>query len=201
MGSLIPVMNPSYPNLNSHDYPRIFFLNVLLLMLIPILFSGCVSQERVENTGELAKEIKSLKIKRFTQAELNELLLTTGQEMVSQANQAIENSTEANCGDSLEVSKAKQLGAEISLLFAKDTADANLHAKEIELLQAYAYQSRQGQPLPENLQKLNDSLTVFYAPLPTTSKLYQQCEEAAPPSFALWRVMLNQKEVIKNAKN
>lgn len=167
--------------------------------LVALLLAGCFSQERVENTGQLAKEIKASRIKRITPAEMADILNSAGQKLVAHAEKSLSGTVGDNnpCGEGLEVAEASQYGADISLLFAIDTTNSKLDRKEVELLSAYAYQHRNSAPLTESLQKLNDTLTVFYAPVNPASQLFEKCDRAAKSSFALWRVVLNQKTVIR----
>jgi len=174
------------------------------LALTAILLYGCGTNERVKNTGALSSEIKSTKIKRITDAELTSALHAAGQKIAAEATRSLENdpALEEGCDLPGKFSTIGQIklrtGAEIGLLLAKDTSDSRLFAKETDLLKAYAYQARAGAALEDNLQKINDTLTVYYAPVDPGSVLFKKCGEAAGSPFVLWRVALDRKKVIQS---
>lgn len=178
------------------------FSTILAIVSFCLLY-GCNTNERVENSGALSSEIKSMKIRRITDAELTSALHETGQKIAAAATGSLEKAPALaeNCGspDSLRALGLVKpgTGAEISLLFAKDTSDSRLFPKETDLLKAYAYQARLGGGLEDNLQKINDTLTVYYSPVDPGSVLFTKCGEATGSPFALWRIVLNQKKVIQ----
>lgn len=176
---------------------------VLTLASFYLLY-GCNSNERVDNSGALSSEIKSMKIKRVTDAELTSALHSTGQKIAAAATKSLEKdpAPEKGCGspDSLRAIGQLKLrtGAEIGLVLARDTSDSRLFPKETDLLKAYAYQARLGAGLEDNLQKINDTLSIYYAPVDPGSVLFKKCGEAAGSPFVLWRIVLNRKKVIQS---
>lgn len=183
-------------------FPQSFFTSLPgWLAVLFWMFTSCNSNERVDNSGDLAREIKSAQIKRITPAELAGLLNATGKKTAAKATESLHAAIESTgeCADlQAKIDAAtRQNGVEVELLYAKDTSNTTLFSKENDLLLAYDYQRRQEMPLSDNLQKINDTLTVYYAPLPTDSPLFQKCEEASGSAFAIWRVVLNQKEIIR----
>lgn len=166
------------------------------------LLSACNTNERVSNSEALASEIKAAKIRRITGAELDEMMLTSGKKIAGIATQALEKDTlPGNCTPTasqpvFDLLK-KKTGAGLTLVFLRDTASTFLSAKEKELLRAYQYEAGKGSTLSSELQKLNDTLSVFYSPVDKSSALFRNCPDATASPFVLWRVELNQKKVIQ----
>lgn len=186
---------------------RSFAASLLLPALILAsagMISGCRSEDRVRNSQALASEIRSSKIKRITSAELATALHDAGQKIAVLATKSLDKNTAYPAGcipvDSIKELDAvrHKMGVKIELLFAEDSASTDLFPKETDLLKAYHYQAVRGLALSDNLQKINDSLTIYYAPLKPGSAALKNCEKAASSPFALWRIVLNQKEIIKN---
>lgn len=179
------------------------FFSTMLAVVSFCLVYGCNTNERVENSGTLSSEIKSMKIRRVTDAELTSALHETGQKIAASATRSLEKdpALAESCSSPDSLRKLGLInpgtGVEIGLLFAKDTSGARLFPKETDLLKAYAYQARLGGGLEENLQKINDTLTVYYSPVDPGSPLFEKCGAAAGSPFALWRIVLNKKSVIQ----
>lgn len=172
-----------------------------------IFWIGCGTSERVENSQALISEMEAKQIKRFTSAEISNALQMAGEKIAVIANQEIEKDTsnleDCTSGTFLKslTPIEKRLGVQVSLLLAKDTTNTALFDKEKALLEAYHYQSHQpNAALSEHLQKINDTLSVYYAPVSPDSPLFKTCREAEISSFAVWRIVLNQKDVIKHMK-
>lgn len=184
--------------------PVVSLYGKVLVLTAALLLYGCGSNERVENSGALSSEIKSAKIKRVTDAELTSALHAAGQKIAAEATKSLEKdpALDKSCdspGNFSTIGEIKlRTGSEIGLLFAKDTSDSRLFPKETDLLKAYAYQARIGSGLEDNLQKINDTLTVYYAPVDSGSVIFKKCGEAAGSPFVLWRIALNRKEVIQS---
>ncbi len=199
----LPVSRPTTRRTQTLRSVTSLFAKVFALICVLLIY-GCNANERVENTGALSSEIKSMKIKRITDAELTAALHTAGQKIAEEATRSVEKdpALDESCysPDSLSAIRSIKLrtSAEIGLLFAKDTSDSQLFAKETDLLKAYAYQAGTGTALEENLQKINDTLTIYYAPVDPGSILFKKCGEAAGSPFVLWRVVLNRKKVIQS---
>ncbi len=168
------------------------------------ILSGCGPNERVDNSGALAKEIRTKKIRRITPAELTSALHSTGQKVAALATRSLEKDTvyKETCKSTSSLKELDavkgRIGVKVELAFAKDSVSHDLFPQEKELLKAYSYQTSQGAVLSDNLQKVNDSITVYHAPVSPGSPIFRNCKEAAQSPFAIWRIVLNQKDVIKN---
>ncbi len=199
-----PPINDLIPRYIKIPRPVTSLSGKIFALVSMLLIYGCNTNERVENSGALSSEIKSMKIRRITDAELTSALHSAGKKITAEATKSLEKepAPEENCdspGSLRAIERMKlRTGAEIGLLFAKDTSDSRLFPKETDLLKAYAYQARIGAGLEDNLQKINDTLTVYYAPVDSGSILFKKCGEAAGSPFVLWRVVLNQKKVIQS---
>jgi hypothetical protein len=175
-------------------------LSLSLLALFSALWTSCGSNERVNNTGALAAEIRAKQIKRISPSDVAQALREAGEVIAASANAAITKDSilTANC---LPSSLPAAVRAKICLLIAKDTSNSELHPVEIDLLKAYYYQSNQSSAtLSDHLQAINDTLTIYYAPLPLTSRVFSECETLSSSSFAVLRIALDRREVIKNIR-
>lgn len=188
----------------STDTP-LAFLAKTLLILVAVVGWNCSSNERVDTSSALKAEIKSKQIRRITTGDINEALQKAGEKIVTGANLAVGQDTAAlaNCTSQAFREKfaplKKRIQAEVSLVVANDTLRSDLSEKERELLKAYHYQSTtQPGSLTHHLQKIDLNTSVYYAPLPADSPILTHCDEARRSSFVLWRISLNQKEIIQH---
>ena len=94
-----------------------------------------------------------------------------------------------------------QYAVKIQLLGLADTDNPTMTSKERELLSAYAYNAEKGLPQFDNVQKLNDTLLVYNAPVPKESPICQQCFPDQKLSFAIWRILFDKKAVIQKMEN
>ena len=181
--------------------PTTLTFNKIVTLASLLLLYGCNTNERVKNAEALSAEIKSTKIKRITDAELTEALRAEGEKIAAEASASLEEKLTLgnNCDAASLISPIRlRAGTEIEFLFAKDTSNTRLFSKESDLLKAYAYQARIGAALEDNLQRINDTLTIYYAPADSSAAIFKKCTEAADSPFMLLRIILNQKEVIQS---
>lgn len=178
-----------------------YILSILILL-------SCNTENRVGNTKELAQEMKATQIKRVTDAQLVSTVDEWGKQMASVAQRALEKELaqkpeEAGsvCSNmsSLPLIAAldKEYGVNIQLMGPEDVSNSALSAKERELLDAYLYNAENNLPQSDNVQKLNDTLLVYNAPVPTDSRICTECFEKQKVSFAVWRILFDKKTVIR----
>ena len=182
------------------------FRHGLFGLLLFTTLNACVTEDRVGNK-ELAREIKNRQIKRITNTQLISTVDDWGKSLTQVAEKAVlsaieknPETTQATCttvGDN-PVIKAlhREYGVDIRLLSAADVANPKLFPKERELLDAYLYNAENGLPQSDNVQKLNDTLLVYNAPLAPTDLLCQKCFEHQQTSLVVWRILFNKKDVI-----
>ncbi len=169
---------------------------------------SCNTENRVGNTKELAQEMKAMQIKRVTDSQLVATVDEWGKQMASVAQKALEKELAQNpeqadsvCGNlgkiALVSALDKEYGVEIQLMGPEDVKNTALSAKERELLDAYLYNAENNLPQSDNVQKLNDTLLVYNAPVPASSRVASQCFENQKVSFAVWRILFDKKMVIR----
>jgi hypothetical protein len=177
-----------------------------LFALLTLL--GCNTEERVGNTRELAQEMKAMQIKRVTDAQLVSTVDEWGKQMASVARKALEKELAENPAQAgtlcqnpaslpLIAALDKEYGVTIQLMGPEDVTNTVLSAKERELLDAYLYNAENNLPQSDNVQKLNDTLLVYNAPLPADSQISTACFKNQKVSFAVWRILFDKKMVIR----
>lgn len=178
-----------------------------LFVLLTMIWAGCGNGERVSQTQELAAEMGAKQIRRLTAAELSDAIQKAGEKIAAVANQAAEK-------DSLKLSHCaspeflaalapieSRLNARITLLTAKDSVNIKLFPKEEEIVKAYIFQASQSsEGMADHLQKINDTLSVYYSPVKPGNPIFKKCEDLGGSPVAIWRIALDQREVIKHLK-
>ncbi|MBU1822457.1 MAG: hypothetical protein KKG00_13235 [Bacteroidetes bacterium] len=178
-----------------------YILSILILL-------GCNTEERVGNTKELAQEMKAMQIKRVTDAQLVATVDEWGKQMASVAQKALEKEMAQNPAQAgtlcqnpaslpLIAALDKEYGVTIQLMGPEDVQNPALSAKERELLDAYLYNAENNLPQSDNVQKLNDTLLVYNAPVPAGSQISAECFKNQKVSFAVWRILFDKKMVIR----
>lgn len=181
-------------------------MNHFICCLILCLFLAGCNNKRVENTKELSNEIKASKIVRVTNTQLIYTVDEWGKKISKLAQKSLEEALTKNPEKAGELCKnpsripiigalEKEYGVKISLLSAGDTKNPSLDKKEQELLEAYLYSAKNNASLSDNVQPLNDTLVVYN--LPADPKICKACLENQIPSFALWRLLFDKKEVLR----
>jgi len=178
---------------------------ILSCLALSICFFSC-NNKRLENTKELSTEIKASKIVRVTNTQLIYTVDEWGKKISKLSQKSLlealaknpENAAEL-CSDPSKVviigALQKEYGVKISLLTASDTNNINLNKKEQELLQAYLYSASSNAPLSDNVQPLNDTTVVYN--LPADIQICKTCLGDKKPSFALWRLLFDKKEILR----
>lgn len=178
---------------------------ILYCLAISLCFYSC-NNKRLENTKELSSEIKSSKIVRVTNTQLiytvdewGKKISKLSQKSLLEAMAKDPEKAAAFCMDPSKVSiigaLEKEYGVKISLLSASDTNNINLNKKEKELLQAYLYSAGSNAPLSDNVQPLDDTTVVYN--VPADGQLCKTCLGDKTPSFALWRLLFDKKEILR----
>ncbi len=177
-----------------------------IFILLALL--GCNTENRVGNTKELAQEMKAMQIKRVTDAQLVATVDEWGKQMASVAQKALEKEMVQNPAQAgtlcqnpaslpLIAALDKEYGVTIQLMGPEDVQNPALSAKERELLDAYLYNAENNLPQSDNVQKLNDTLLVYNAPVPAGSQISAECFKNQKVSFAVWRILFDKKMVIR----
>ena len=180
--------------------------NLYILTGFVCLFWSC-NAKRLENTKELTREIKSSQIKRVTNTQLIYTLDEWGKKITEIAQKSLEKEIKADpskakslCSNlsNITVLSAleKEYGVQIELLGDADLNNKKLFPKEIELLKAYQYSAKNNPTDHDNIQKLNDSLYVYNAPIPSDNIICQNCVTDEKP-FLLWRLLFDKKVIIR----
>lgn len=178
-------------------------------LLFLILLASCNSQNRVDNSNkELANEIRQSHIKRITNEQIISTIDLWGKELVKKSQEALlkeisktKEPVTVPCNDlsKLPIIAAyeQEYGVKIGLLTPADSANPELDSKEKELLAAYLYTAKQKLPQGDNIQKLNDTLYVYNAPVPEGTKISSSCFPDQPVPFSLWRIIFDKRKVIQ----
>lgn len=179
---------------------------ILYCLAFGLLLSGC-NNTRVENTKELSNEIKQSKIVRVTNTQLIYTVDEWGKKISKLAQKSLEEALAKNPEKAAELCKnpseipiigalEKKYGVKISLLGSDDTTNAKLDKKETELLKAYLYSAKSSSSsLSDNVQPINDTTVVYN--VPADLQICKACLADKTPSFALWRLLFDKKEILR----
>lgn len=180
--------------------------HLLILLGILSFLVGC-NTKRIENTKELNREIKSIQIKRVTDTQLNYTIDEWGKKIREIAQKSLEKELKNNPNKAENICKnlsqiavlaalEKEYGVEIQLLGDSDLNNKQLLPKEIELLKAYQFSAKSNPTTQDNIQKLNDSLYVYNAPIAADNIICSSCANIESP-FLLWRLLFDKKVIIR----
>ena len=191
---------------------RIKFLfmkrSLLLSGLLISLLTACNS-ERVHYTNELKQEMADSKIKRITNADLVETVDNLGakvsavvqKELTTQLQQTTNPAERAKLCQLQNLPKTKAIieryALDIRLLGTADVQNKTLNPKEREILDAYLYSAKQKQTPPSNIQKIDDTLFVYNAPIAANSLICEACFGKQDVPFAVWHLGFQKREVIR----
>ncbi len=75
-----------------------------------------------------------------------------------------------------------------------------LSSKEREVLDAYLYNAEQKLPQISNIQKINDTLYVYNAAVPTQNVICQTCFGDHKTPLAVWRLVFPKREIVRRMK-
>ncbi len=182
---------------------------IICIAMLAVALTSCdFKSGRIENTKELNREIKASQIKRVTNVQLVSSADEWGKKIAQIAEKSLKGELEKNpdaglahCGDlnGIPVIAAleKEYGVKVELFGINDVKRADLHAKEREILDAYAYSAKSNTQAGDNLQQLNDSLLVYNAPVAAGSIICKKCMASQDTTFAVWRLLFNKKEIIR----
>lgn len=182
------------------SWKNIFFL---------LLLAGCSSENRVDNSNKaLANEIKQSQIKRITNEQLISTIDVWGKELVKKTQEALADEIVKSqkpmnilCNDlsrlPIVAAYEREYGVKIGLLTPADSANSELDSKEKELLAAYLYNAERKLPQSDNIQKLNDTLFVYNAPVADNTQITSNCFPNQPAPFAVWRIIFDKRNVIQ----
>lgn len=182
----------------------------LSLILSALLFSllSC-NPERVKYTTELKQEMADKKIKRITNADLVETVDTFGeritvviqQELTAELQQTTDPAQRVNLCQLKNLPRTKAIAdryaIDIRLLSGADVPNKSLGTKEREVLDAYLYNAEQKLPQISNIQKINDTLYVYNAAVPTDNVICQTCSGTQKTPLAVWRLMFPKREIVR----
>lgn len=181
--------------------------NSAILFLALIAIWSC-NTKRLDNTKELSREIKASQIKRVTNTQLVYTVDEWGKKIAQIAEKALEKEIKANPEKAAETCKnltkipvlaalEKEYGVEIELLAESDTTNQKLFPKEKELLRAYIFSAKSNPTTQDNIQRLNDTLVVYNAPVPADHAICKTCMSSEKIPFALWRLLFDKKQIIR----
>ena len=184
-------------------FVNLFILSVTLVSCDP---------ERVKYTKELKREMADMKIKRITNADMVETVNTFG-EKISLTVQKELTTRLTDTKDPVQRAKLCQLqslprtkaitesyGVSIQLLGAADVQNKTLNPKEREILDAYLYNAEQKKSQISNIQKVNDTLFIYNAAVPTENVICEACFGTQKTPLAVWRIAFPKREVVRRAK-
>jgi hypothetical protein len=176
-------------------------------LLLTVLLS--CNPERVKYTKELKQEMADMKIKRITNADLVENIDNLGgkvaaaaqKELTAQLQQTTNPAEQAKLCQLQNLPKTKAISNRyaltIKLLGPTDVQNKSLSVKEREILDAYLYNAEQKLPQISNIQKINDTLFIYNAAVPTENPICQTCFGSQKTPLAVWRIAFSKREVIR----
>lgn len=175
--------------------------------LILIGIASC-NTKRLDNTKELAREMKASQIKRVTNTQLIYTVDEWGKKISKLADKTLQKELLANpdkagtlCKDPasnpLMAAIEKEYGVQIQLLGENDIKNPDINPKEKELLEAYLYSAKSKSTASDNVQQLNDTLLVYNVPLAIDNPLCKTCMPNQETPFAVWRLLFDKKEIIR----
>jgi hypothetical protein len=186
---------------------QLLFLSILLSCLL----LAC-NPERVKYTSELKQEMADKRIKRITNADLVETVDVFGERITTVIQKELTTQLQKTTGPA-ERAKLCQLqnlprtkaiadryAIDIQLLSGADVPNKALSSKEREVLDAYLYNAEQKLPQISNIQKINDTLYVYNAAVPTESVICQTCFGTQKTPLAVWRLAFSKREIVRRMK-
>ncbi len=180
-------------------------------LLLALLLGAC-NPERVKYTNALKQEMSDKKIKRITNADLIETVDVFGErittviqkELATQLRQTTDPTGRAKLCQLQNLPRTKAISARynvaIQLLSAKDVSNQALGTKEREVLDAYVYNAEKKLPQISNIQKINDTLYVYNAAVPTADVICQTCFGDQKTLVAVWRLVFHKREIVLRMK-
>jgi hypothetical protein len=180
------------------------FLAALLISML----SAC-NPERVKYTSELKQEIADSKIKRISNADIIQTVDNLGEkvstvvqkELSTQLQKTTSPAEQARFCQLQNLTRTKAIAEryvlDIRLLGPADVQNKDLNPKEREILDAYLYSAKQKQQPISNIQKINDTLFVYNAPVPANSPICEACFGKQEVPFAVWHIGFQKREVIR----
>ena len=189
-------------------------MNVAKLFSSVILFGFLVScnPERVKYTTELKQEMADKKIKRITNADLVETVDDFGERITTVIQKELATQLQKTT-DPTEWSKLCQLqnlprtkaiadryAIDIQLLSGADVSNKALSPKEREVLDAYLYNAEKKLSQISNIQKINDTLYIYNAAVPTEDVICQTCFGTQKTPLAVWRLAFSKREIVRRMK-
>lgn len=175
-------------------------MKTTFFFLISLFFISCSNIERMD-TKRMKELVKSEKIKRITKADINTKAEALGSQLADSLTATFLKTPATSCNwqnNDLVQSLTKEYGVKIRLLGMADAQeDKNLYAKEIEVLQAYAYNVENKLSVSSNLQKMGDSLLIYTVPVDAKTNLGKSCFGNETHDFAIWSLVFPSKEVIR----
>ena len=186
-------------------------LLLFLSILLSCLLLSC-NPERVKYTNELKQEMADKKIKRITNADLVETVDVFGERItaVIQKELSAQLQKTTNPAERVALCQFQNLprtkaivdryAINIQLLSGADVPNKALSQKEREVLDAYLYNAEQKLPQISNIQKINDTLYVYNAAVPTDNVICQTCFGTQKTPLAVWRLAFSKREIVRRMK-
>lgn len=184
------------------------FRTGLLPVFLTVSLAAC-TPERVKYTPELKQQMADMKLKRITNADLVETVDQLGGKVVAVIQKELIDSL-GSTTDAAQRSEqcrlqnlprtraiSQRYGVDIRLLSGADVQNKALAPKEREVLDAYLYNAEQKLPQIANIQKINDTLYIYNAAVPTESVICRTCFGQQKTPLAVWRLAFTKREVVR----
>ncbi len=180
---------------------------ILVLLVLSASLLGCFNVERVDSPA-IREEIKSRTVKQITSQQFTAITQLWGKDFASSIQKEMERYLAATKVNPAEIcgirglyktdSVKKIYRLQVKLLTRKDLSNKALSPKEIQVLDAFAYNAENKLPPSENVQKLNDSLMLFSLQLPYNSAICKACLQGDPTNLAVLNVIIPKKTIVRN---
>lgn len=180
-----------------------------LSSLLGCLLLFACNPERVKYTNELKQEMADKKIKRITNADLIETVDAFGErittviqkELTTQLQKTTNPAEQAKLCQLRNLPRTKAItdryAIDVRLLSGADVPNKSLSSKEREVLDAYLYNAEKKLPQISNIQKINDTLYVYNAAVPTENVICQTCFGNQKTPLAVWRLVFPKREIVR----
>ncbi|KAB7729185.1 hypothetical protein F5984_16225 [Rudanella paleaurantiibacter] len=184
---------------------RVHAFTLATSVAVSLTLLSC-NPDRLKQTEALKQEMADKKIKRVTNADLNERVDAWGKQIAELAQKELEDKLKAGkSADSLcelrqlpkTAALAKRYALEIDLLGPPDIQNPKLAPKEREVLDAYLYNAENKLPQQANIQRIADTLYVFNTAVPAESPICKACFGDQKQPLAVWRLAFTKREIIR----
>lgn len=171
----------------------------LLILVFCIFFQNCTNIERVDTT-QVKELVNNGEIKRITPTEITNTTNRLGKLLADSLDKTFLSQKSIQCDiDANDFVKNfnNEYGIKIRLLGLRDTTSKVLFSKELEVIQAYAYNAAKGLTIEPNVQKMGDSLLIYTTATSKKLRFAKQCLGDTEGGLSVWSLVFPKAQIIK----